>query len=210
MGNVSFISIVTSSGGAGNFIASVVSRNFQNLVSAMNSGSLNSDNYGTGTNGFQSQHIAVGNVVSNHFSDSQFIAGKVATSQILHSHIFYRTSDSGIMALQMPKNGPAGGMRFAQVTHPATFTTGPAVVTDQWTVVYSSQGLYGNPGFVSTPYLLGKPILATATLSTPAVIDVFMIRTMNSDSMVAYVKYNTLAAVSSVMTLTASMAFAGA
>lgn len=180
MGNVSFIDIVSSSGGTGNFVASVVSQNFKNLVAAVNSGGINSQNYGTGTNGFQSQHIAISNVLGSHFADSQIIAGKIATSQVRSQHVAYKSSDTGILAVrQVP--GPERPLYLAicSITQSETANT----INMSLRIYYSSDAVFGNPSFTTTPQMVGMPIrVGYGTLTGGQGINAAVITAINSVS----------------------------
>jgi len=209
MGNISFVNIVSSSGPTGNFVASAVSTNFVNVIAQMCSGGVNSLNYGTGVSGFESYHLGPQQIVSQHVADSNFVAGKVASSQILRDHLYYKTSDSGVLAARTPKLGPASGVKFIIATH--TYPTRYPTITDgspySWTVVYSNQAVFGNPNFTTTPTLVGIPIIGASSTQGANAIHHFVVVAMNSVSMVAAIQHTAVPALS--YTYTAQMAFIG-
>lgn len=79
MPNVTFNNIVSASGGTGNFIASVISTNYNNVATIMNSGGLDSDNYGVSA-------IKSSNIVHNaiagvsHMADNAIVSAKIKDS----------------------------------------------------------------------------------------------------------------------------------
>jgi hypothetical protein len=162
MSDVTFENVVSSSGGTGNFIASVVSTNFNNVMVAVNSGGMNSDNYGFSSagSGFESSNISINQVVSQHITNDAVVSQKFADSAVAKKKMEFRTASNGVLALQLgPKPTPAGGVMQARMSHSYTFSeTYPTTIT--LTVQYSD-AYDGDPGFTEAPIFMGEPLIDT-------------------------------------------------
>ncbi len=165
MAEVSFHGIVSAVQSDSNHIAASIwsdvgalsaQGNFNQVMNAVNANNLNSKNYGISSdgNGFLSQHFSVGQIRSDHISDSAVVAEKVNDGAVLHDNLNLKSSDNGVRVLQVGE-AQLKGVRVSQV-QTVTITGSP------WTYsagVTFSDSPEGDPGFIKAPILMGVPFL---------------------------------------------------
>jgi hypothetical protein len=166
----------------GNFIATAASSNFANVIAAVNSGGVNSQNYGTGSSGFESYHIGNQQVVSQHVADSNINLSKIAVSQVFAMHVNYKTQWGGVLGVRYP-NPPGYGMCIALASKSWSSSLGTAI--HSLNIVFSTDCAYGPPLYSEAPQMLAFAMpVWTGTQSNehgPAYCQVTAINSVSAD-----------------------------
>jgi hypothetical protein len=121
--------------------------NFQNITAGVNNGKLDSANYSN--SGFLSQHIGQGQINSAHVSNSAVNSTKLTDSTIGQPHITYKSSDSGVRAVQVGVLAPANGLYCARVTQTVSWQDA-SPNTDTQSVAFSD-AIGGDPSYTAAP-----------------------------------------------------------
>lgn len=165
MANVSYNAVVSASGGAGNFDASVMwstnatfTGNFNAVTDQVN-GNLNSINYSV--SGFQSSNIAKNAILSQHISNNAVLSAKIGDAAVVNTHMNYLSSDNGARVVQAGKAG-LNVCRVSKTFAIAAADSGSSNITFIWT-----NAIDGNPGFTATPVPLSVPIAQGPSIGTP-------------------------------------------
>lgn len=148
MPNITVNDIVSALGAPGNFIATTMSTNFQNILNTMNSNGLDSVNYGTSS--FESRHISHEQIISQHFSNNAIVSAKLSDSAIIHPHINFASSDNGVRALQIGQLGD--NIRACRFSQTYAFA-GAATVSAR---AEFTNAIDGSPAYTATPVIAGE------------------------------------------------------
>lgn len=175
MANISAISAINTGDAV---LASVVSNNFSQVLVAVNSSALNSQNYGISS--IRSSNLSTDAVLSQHISNSQVVSQKISDNAVVHAKIDFASSDNGARILQigaassdMPLNGVIG----ARITQTLAIAASTATQRIQW-----SDAIDGNPGFTGNPQV-GTPqfVVAASTDSAPVAIQMTALDSVSAD-----------------------------
>jgi hypothetical protein len=205
MPNVTFNAITSADNTADNFIATVISTNFNNIATVVNSGGLDSVNYGlssaltsnTDGDAIMSSNVSHNQIVSQHLSNSLAASQKFGDSAVMSKHfadgavvpaklnsgcvqapnIDYNSGDNGVRMLQIGETPEgAGGVVAARITHSFGFTlTNPDTVV---ATISWANAIDGDPGFTAPPTFCAEPIAdvaGTAAAPIPFWFNVFAI-----------------------------------
>ena len=117
--------VSAATGAASNFIASTFSANF----SATNTGAgklgilhlltgmkFDSKNYGVGASAMLSSHIAIGNIVSQHISDSVVSSDEIQTYNLGSRHFDVKSADNGVRLVQAGNKIPGNGLEIVRLS----------------------------------------------------------------------------------------------
>ena len=151
MANISNIQNIVSGDAV---LASVVSNNFSQIVVAVNSNALNSQNYGVSS--IKSQNIGTGAILSQHIGQLQVGSAKIADGGVVHSKLNFKSSDGGVRLIQVgaaASNMPANGVEFVRVSKTYNLSANPVTV-----ILEFSNGMEGAAGFTASPTVLGEPL----------------------------------------------------
>ena len=159
MANISDI-VNINSGDA--VLASVVSGNFSEILVAVNSNALDSDNYGQSS--VLSQHISTNAILSQHISNSQIVSGKISDNAVVHDKLNFASASDGVRVLQIgaaSSDLPANGVAACRLSNTQSLDS-----TSQLTVT-----LLGVMASTATPPLLRRQqwewrLVRSPTLST--------------------------------------------
>lgn len=186
MPNVTFNAIASVSGGTGNFIASVISTNYNNVATVINSRGLDSDNYGASAIlGGNIGHIAILGIVGGtnfHMASSAVVSQKLANNAVLHKHLMKLGSSNDLVRTIFLGVGAKGNkhQRYS-VTYQAA-----AVTKDTVTVQFSDALDWGTSDspFTETPVIAAVPAVQVSQ-TDPADNQVINVRVTNIDSVSA-------------------------
>lgn len=159
MPNVTFVEIASSSGGTGNFIASAISTNFNNVRTLANTvlgGGFDNDNYATNSSGFGSAYISTGQINSGHLTSGAIASGKFSETTLGNTNFDYVSANAGVMAVKYA-SGYQSLAKFCMATMTKSWTGN--VQTLVMTFSYPD-AVYGNPGFTTTPEPVGWPVVS--------------------------------------------------
>ncbi len=152
MANISAIQNINSGDAV---LASVVSNNFSQVLVAVNSNALNSDNYGQSS--ILSQHVSTGAILSQHISNSQVNEAKISDSAVVHAKMNFASTDSGVRVVQIGDEAsdmPAGGVIGGRLTQTLVLSTDA-----NYSVTHTfADCADGDPAFTAAPVLCGVPI----------------------------------------------------
>jgi hypothetical protein len=165
MANVPSLNAISSGTPA---VASAVSDNFDKISQAINSGALNSENYGADS------------ILSQHIANDAVVAAKVRASQMRHNHLDFVISNGGVRVPQIgnsDNNLPANGVVIGRYT--ATLFVGSGAVSASRYVSWGN-AIDGDPGFTETPVMCGAPVIY-ATHASAQVPTGVMINTIDSE-----------------------------
>jgi hypothetical protein len=167
MANITFNSIVSSTGTAGNFKASELwsshatyTGNFNAVTDQVNNSNLNSINYSV--SGFQSSNIAQNAILSQHLSNNAVVSAKISDSSIFQNHMVFNTASDGVRVLQCGK----AGLKCARITVTDEII-GTGGTGSQEIVVSYSDAVDGDPGFTEPPVVLGPPTANAGSANRP-------------------------------------------
>lgn len=154
MANISGYGAIASGTASSNLcLASVMSNNFAQIETAINSNKLNSDNYGASA--LLGSHINTSQIQSYHISAGQIRGTNIVSGILVESHMNYASSADGVRVLRVggvSSDMPANGVAF--VRHSYTF---PINAGESSTNVTFSCGK-ALTTFTDTPMLLAMPI----------------------------------------------------
>ena len=169
MSNISSMSNIESGTQDSNrCYASVVSNNFSQIETAINSNALNSDNYGESQ--VRSNHISESQLQSYHISDGAVVREKLQASvAIQESHINWASSANGVKLLRISTNIPAGGIEVARYSTTGVQSSGSSgtIRSMTWQLAFSD-AIDGAPSFSEAPTFIAQPIIqyASSDIST--------------------------------------------
>jgi len=138
---MSDVAALTQVSAGDQLIATVVSANLDAIVLALNSGALDSANYGAQS--ILSQHIKVGNINSTH----------MAANAVRQAAMMYNRASGGVQVLRIGSGSVVGGYGRAlgEYSHTAQVSAvGTDTITGSW-----ANALHGNPNFLTTPTCTG-------------------------------------------------------
>lgn len=160
MPNVTFNNIVSSSGGTGNFVATVISTNFNNVSAT--AATFDSINYSGSA--MVSSNISSAAVVSQHIVNDAVRSNHISAGAIVNTHLNFNSAASGVRVVQCGTTPPAGGVVIARYT--AAF---PIALTDPFSAsvgISFSDAADGDPKFTASPVFLGEPLIDPAGLGS--------------------------------------------
>lgn len=171
MANISgYMPIANGTADSNRVYASVVSNNFAQIESAINSNALNSQNYSS--SGLYGSHIQSSQVQSLHFGNGAVYSSHLPTSVIVESHMNYKSSDNGVRVARVggvASNMPAYGVQAARYLVAATYASDAALqaassdaVRHEVSVAFTN-AFADSPAFTAAPYFLGEPIVSFGT-----------------------------------------------
>ena len=162
------MSVIANGSASSNLcLASVVSNNFSQIATAVNSNRLNSENYGVAA--VMSQNILTAEMKSSHVSNSQVYSTHFSAVTFRESHVNYKSSDAGARFLRLGPTFaslPAKGMEIARYSSAMTFTSGTDNShSESWSFSFN-QAIDGAPSFITTPHIFAQPyFMYTGTLA---------------------------------------------
>jgi hypothetical protein len=151
-----------------------MTNNFSQVMLAINSSALNSENYGQSS--IKSQNVQANAVLAQHLSAAGFPNAKFSSRVLVADNFNYRSAAGGVdfiriglVASKMPANGVRLGVY--SFTMPNTATNSAYVSTR----VYWSNAIHGNPSFSTTPIAFGVPafVVHSTSGSSPLGVHVY-------------------------------------
>lgn len=153
--------------------ATEVNQNFQDILTAINNGALNSDNYGSLSVG--STHIADGSIITAKIAAGAVTANelgasavttakinnlgvdssKLAANAVIESKVDWSSANSGVLALRGGPSYDTNGTRIAFVSSGSIIPSSGAAYTMDLHLNFTTQSVYGNPAWSAVPILIG-------------------------------------------------------
>ena len=164
MPNVTFNNIVSSSGGTGNFVATAISTNFNNVSAT--AATFDSINYSGSA--IVSSNISSAAILSQHIGNDAVLSNHISAGAVVNTHLNFASSDSGVRVVQCGSSTPAGGVHIARYTKEWELTlagTGPFSAT---LAASFSDAVEGDPKFTANPVFLAQPLMALGLAATHA------------------------------------------
>jgi hypothetical protein len=122
------------------------------------------------------------NLAANSVDTSQLAAdavesAKIADANVLEAHISYASSTGVLVARTGPNYAGGGSPRIAVVSKELTWAgSSPESVT----FTYASDCAYGDPAFVSTPHLMGAPVISSTSPGSTSQITQWVVTASSS------------------------------
>ncbi len=165
-------------------LASVISNNFSQILVAVNSSALDSDNYGLSA--IQSAHISTNAILSQHISNSQIVSAKISNNAVVHDKVNFASSDNGVRVLQIgaaSSDMPAGGVIAARLTQTISMNSvSTATARFNW-----SDALDGDPGFTADPQVANPAYkVSVSSHSAPVAIQMTAVDSVSADFRFVY------------------------
>jgi len=143
-------------------LAAPMTNNFSQVVLALNSSAMNSDNYGQSS--IKSQNVQSNAILAQHLSAHGFPVQKFSSACLVHDNFNFNRTDKGVqlaIAGMVASLMPANGVRLGVYTWTqAQIATGEFSITVNW-----SNAIHGNPSFTTTPYFVGQPVFQAHSTS---------------------------------------------
>jgi hypothetical protein len=200
--NVTFINIVSTTGAPGNFRASAMSTNFNNVARYANVTNIGFDsvNYATDSKGFNSNHIATAQFGSQHLTDGAVASGKLSQHAIGQAKVNFLSALSGPMIVQAPSGGASSFLPhiFRCSKTWSASTTGISSFVITW--IYSSHAIDGTQTYAPKPIPVGGPVVLQSVASASNAISQHGIVSMDADQCYVRVHFG-IAAQQSTITL---------
>jgi len=139
-----------------------MSNNYTHIADVINSGGLDSDNYGASA--IESTHIAVSQIISSHLANNCVVSQKFTDGAIVAKHVNYASSDGGVQVLRVGSaSQPTNGCEMVRVTKSFGVTNSGGLQPQKDFTFSWSEAVDGNPSFTATPVIMGMPMIEMPT-----------------------------------------------